>query len=240
MKVTVLLPVIFFLASYISIPDTVSQASNQTNATIKISFINTINNLPVILDSGNYTNCWNENFTISVLKYYISNIQLQTADKKIIKEKNSYHLINEEDSASQSFSFFVSPGKYNTLSFLIGVDSIKNVSGAQTDALDPLNDMFWTWNSGYVMFKLEGNSTSAAVVKNKIEYHVGGFAGANNVLRRVDLNLDGNVVLINKNSTIEIIVRTDLSKIWNAVHELKISRTPCMYNARRFGGGYCR
>ena len=49
-------------------------------------------------------------------------------------------------------------GNYNSLSFLLGVDSMHNVSGAQTGALDPANDMFWTWNSGYVMAKMEGAS----------------------------------------------------------------------------------
>ncbi len=226
MKVNVLLGVVFFFIACFNTLDAACQANKQTNVTIKISFINTINNLPVILDSGNFTNCWNETFNITALKYYISNVQLQTAEKKIAAEKNSYHLINEEDSASKSFSFMASNGSYKTLSFLIGIDSLQNVSGAQTNALDPLNGMFWTWNSGYIMFKLEGYSSGSALVKNKIEYHIGGFSGANSVLRRVELNIESNAVLINKNSTTEIIVRTDLSKIWNVVHELKISDTP--------------
>lgn len=104
---------------------------------------------------------------------------MQTTDKKNIPELNSYHLINEEGTASKSFSFFVMPTQYNSLSFLIGVDSLKNVSGAQTGGLDPLNGMFWTWNTGYIMFKMEGNSPSSSVVNNKIEYHIGGFSGAN-------------------------------------------------------------
>ncbi len=72
--------------------------------------------------------------------------------------------------------------------FLLGVDSLHNVSGAQTDALDPAKDMFWTWNTGYVMAKLEGNSPSSALVNNKYEFHVGGFSGKYNVLKKI-LNL---------------------------------------------------
>lgn len=226
MKVNVLFGLVFFFITCLNTLYAACQANNQANVPIKISFINTINNIPVVLDSGNYTNCWNETFNINALKYYISNVQLQTAEKKIAAEKNSYHLINEEDSASKNFSFTASPGIYKTLSFLIGIDSLMNVSGAQTNALDPLNGMFWTWNSGYIMFKLEGYSAGSAVIKNKIEYHIGGFSGANNVLRRVELNIENSAVLLDKNSTTEIIVHTDLSKIWNAVHELKISKTP--------------
>jgi hypothetical protein len=34
------------------------------------------------------------------------------------------------------------------IKFLLGVDSLKNVSGIQTGALDPAKGMFWTWNTG--------------------------------------------------------------------------------------------
>lgn len=197
----------------------------QHKANVKITFINTINKLPVILDSGNYTNCWKENFTLSKLKYYISNIGLQTAQKKMIWEENSYHLINEEDAASRSLLFYMPPSKYSSVSFLIGVDSFKNVSGAQAGALDPLNSMFWTWNTGYIMFKLEGNSPQSTSINNKIEYHIGGFSGPNNVLRKAELNFGSDTILINKEHLTELVIRTNLDKIWNAVAELKISNT---------------
>jgi hypothetical protein len=214
-----------------------AQPNYQTNAAIKISFVNTVNNVPVILDSGNYANCWNEKFTISALKYYISNVYLVTPEKKAGEEKNSYHLVDEEDSASKNFSFEVPPGSYSTLCFLIGVDSLKNVSGAQTGALDPLNGMFWTWNSGYIMFKMEGNSPQANALKNKIEYHIGGFSGVNNVLRKVELHLDSNMVSINKNGGAEITIQVNWDKLWNGANKLKISDTPLCMTPGAFAAG---
>lgn len=86
--------------------------------------------------------------------------------------------------------------------------------------------MFWTWNTGYIMFKMEGNSPQSASVNNKNEYHIGGFSGANNVLRKVELNFTGNTVSLKKERITEIIIRTDLGKIWNAGHDLKITHTP--------------
>ncbi len=220
------IPSVFWCSFFLISCDTAgAQVNKQPQADIKITLINTINKLPLVLDSAKYTNCFNEIFTISNLSYYISNISLQTTDKKNIPELNSYHLINEDDNASKSFSFFVLPNKYSSLSFLIGVDSLKNVSGAQTGALDPLNSMFWTWNTGYIMFKMEGNSPSSSVVNNKIEYHIGGFSGANNVLRKVHLNLD-DTFFINKEKITEIIINVDLNKIWNAQHDLRIIKTP--------------
>jgi hypothetical protein len=216
----------FFLISHFFSLSTTAQHKGQSTATIKITFVHTINNQPMVLDSAKYTNCWNETFTLSKLAYYVSNISLQTPGKKIIKEKNSYHLINEEDSFSRSFSVNVPSNQYSSLSFLIGVDSLKNVSGAQTGALDPLNGMFWTWNTGYIMFKMEGNSPQSAIASHKIEYHIGGFSGVNNVLKKIQLNFSNGPVLIDEEKVIEIIIQTDLDKIWNAQQDLKIADTP--------------
>ena len=203
-----------------------AQTQNKNKPTIKITFINKLNNQPVTLDSILYTNCWKENFTINKLKYYISNISLQTADKKINKEKNSYHLINEENAGSKSLELSIAPDKYETISFLIGVDSLKNVSGAQTDALDPLRGLFWTWNSGYIMFKLEGTSSQSTMVNNKMEYHIGGFAGVNNVLRTVKLNFKESPIILTKQKITEIIIHVDIDKIWSAPNKITIAQTP--------------
>ena len=200
--------------------------NKQQKANVRITFINSINQQPLVLDAGNYTNCWNEKFTISALKYYVSNISLQTTDKKMIREENSYHLINEEDTTSKTFLFFMPPNEYSALSFLIGVDSLKNVSGAQTDALDPLNSMFWTWHTGYIMFKLEGNSPQSASINNKIEYHIGGFSGDYSVLKNEVLNFPGTPFSINNNSITDIIINTNIDKLWNAANDLKITETP--------------
>ena len=198
----------------------------QNKPEVKITFVNTVNNAPVVLDSVTYKNCWGEDYTISKLKYYISNIKFYTLNKGVISEANSYHLINEEDSSSKSFSIVLPPGIYSSLSFLIGVDSLMNVSGAQTDALDPLNGMFWTWNTGYIMFKLEGNSPQSNLLNNKIEYHLGGFTQPHNVLKKIQLNWKDKTIPVNKGSVTKVIIRTSIDKIWAGGHDLKIRQTP--------------
>ena len=45
----------------------------------------------------------------------------------------------------------------------LGVDSLRNVTGVQTGALDPAMDMYWTWNTGYVMAKLEAAAQQALI-----------------------------------------------------------------------------
>ena len=191
---------------------------------VKISFINTVKGTPVILDSMEYTNPFNEPYTISRLKYYISNITLNAAQRHFT-ESDSYHLIDAGDTASLNFSFTAAANIYSSISFMVGIDSIKNVSGAQSGALDPTRGMFWTWNSGYIMFKLEGNSTVSSIFNHKIEYHIGGFEGKDNVVQLITIPLPSPLKLDAGKSS-EIIITADLDQLWRGASELKIAETP--------------
>ena len=207
-----------------------SAQENLTPHLVKISFVNTVKAMPLILDSAVYTNPFGEQYRVSRLKYYIGNVSLHSVRQPAashIKFKHftqeGYHLINEEDTASLNFNIWAGIDRYDSISFLIGVDSIKNVSGAQTDALDPANGMFWTWNSGYIFFKLEGNSPSSTIINHKVEYHIGGFEGMNNALRTVTLPL--NSFAVKKDGRNEIIILADLDKLWLQPNPLKIAET---------------
>jgi hypothetical protein len=217
-----LFPIFFVIAftgsSYLPIPI----ATNNTGM-LKISFINTVKGSPLQLRTGNYTNPFDEQYSVSKFKYYISNIALAFPDG-IFSEKDSYHLVDESKPESLSFGFYAIAGTYHSFLFMVGVDSIKNVSGAQTGALDPLNDMFWTWNTGYVMAKMEGNSPQSGVVNNKVELHIGGFSGNDNVLKKLKLDFPaGQSLEIREGKTSEIVIEADLDKWWKGANDLKIA-----------------
>jgi hypothetical protein len=125
---------------------------------------------------------------VSKLNYYISNVKLN-ATNSTYTETDSYHLVQQSDAASRAFNLGTVPaGTYYSVTFMIGVDSLRNVSGAQTGALDPTNGMFWSWSTGYIMFKMEGISPKSAQPDRSLIYHFGGFTGAYSVLRTVTLN----------------------------------------------------
>ena len=107
----------------------------------------------------------------------------------------------------------------------MGVDSAHNCSGAQTGALDPMNDMFWTWNSGYVMAKLEGISTASSSINQRMEYHIGGYKGRDNVLQQINLTAV-MPILISAGKTTEVIIETDISKWWQLSNPVSIKETP--------------
>jgi hypothetical protein len=206
------------------------QANAQSNSTVRamtgtmnISFINTVKEGPLVLDSMNYINSFNETYTVSRLKYYISNIALNNSQHGFT-EPDSYHLIDAADSSSLNFSFDAAANTYSSISFMVGVDSIKNVSGAQSGALDPSRGMFWTWNSGYVMFKLEGSSPVSSIFNHRIEYHIGGFEGPMNVVQLITIPLPAHFKLDAGRSS-EIIIMADLNKLWQGANDLKIAET---------------
>ena len=199
------------------------------NGTVKITFRNMVGSNPMVLNAPSaYTNPFGEPYTITKFKYYVSNVQLGLSGPPIKAiEPNSYHLIDQAVPGSLSFSFEAAENKFVTLSFLIGVDSARNTSGAQTGALDPLNDMFWTWNSGYVMAKMEGTSPLSAQPNNLVEYHVGGFAGVNNVIKGIGLTFpSGKFVQIRQGQTSEITVEADFNTWWQNPNDIKIATTP--------------
>jgi hypothetical protein len=166
--------------------------------TINIDFDNVVGSNDLELNTGNYTNAAGNTFKVSKFIYYISNIKLTKTDGTKYVENNSYYLINEAQAASQTLSIDSIPvGDYNAIEFVIGVDSSRNVSGAQTGALDPTNDMFWTWNSGYIFLKMEGTSSSAS--GNDLTFHIGGFKSPNNTIRVINRSFPTNLSVKNSN-----------------------------------------
>jgi hypothetical protein len=190
-----------------------SDAPAPIQGTVKFTFKNTVKGVPLVLNTDNYTNTLGESYKVTKFKYYISNIALTNIDKRFAEEE-SYHLIDQAITASQSFSFNANAEVYSHITFTIGVDSLRNVSGAQTGALDPLNDMFWTWSTGYIMAKLEGSSPASTQVNNRMEYHIGGFSGANNVVKKITITIPATTQLLNVkyNKTSEVFIEVDVDK----------------------------
>ena len=216
-----LLPLIVFSVFFISFND-IKNDFQVASSAVKITFINTLNNAAIVLNDSMYINPFGEKYTITKLRYYITNVSFSNA-LNCSKEENSYHLIDESEEASRSFSFNIPAGEYNSLQFLLGVDSLHNVSGAQTDDLDPTKDMFWTWNSGYVMAKMEGNSKFSKLVNNKYEFHIGGYAGPYNVIKKIQLEFKDKDVEFKPGKTTEIIINADINTWWSGAHDIKIA-----------------
>lgn len=167
-------------------------ASGTAKAPLEDSFNLTIHFSPVVdtlklkFDSA-YTNYWKEKYSVSAFKFYVSKFDLINTDSNQTYHLNSnkYFLVDASDSASCLVKLLAPAFSYNRISFLIGIDSLRNISGTQTGALDPAKGMYWSATAGYIMAKLEGNSPVSP--NNKIQYQIGGFSGDSNALRKPTL-----------------------------------------------------
>lgn len=135
-----------------------------------------------------------DTLTYSTFKHYVSNVRLMDADSNWWSEEESYHLLDFSDPTSLSFDLTGVPaGSYHAVEFMLGVDSARNVAGAQVGALDPANNMFWSWSTGYIFAKAEG--TSPTLGGGMFMYHLGGFEAPNIAYstRQLAFNQDVNL-----------------------------------------------
>ena len=222
-KITTLL---FLLANIGSVFSQKRNKFSGSSGRVSINFQNVVNNKPLVLNDSTYINPFGESYTVKKFRYYISNIRLNS-DKCSVKELNSYHLADEAKPASRMMTYLVKPGEYSSITFMVGVDSLHNVSGAQTGALDPLKDMFWTWNTGYVMAKFEGNSPVSTLQNKIFEYHIGGYKGINKVLQTLTLKFpEHEKLLVNNKHPLNLIILSDLNEWWKGAMDIKITNVP--------------
>ena len=190
---------------------------------VNLRFKNKVGDLPLIIDSVNYKNELNQDFTISKFKYYISNVSFENTNGTTTASSISF-LIDQEDSLSLSTnSISIPSGIYSSLEFILGVDSLHNVSGAQNGALDVVNAMFWTWNSGYIFMKLEGNSSFSNSPGHFFEYHIGGFKEPYNAIRKIKLTFD-QPVEISKHKLIDILINVNVLEILQYPNSIDFSK----------------
>ena len=184
LKNTFILSLLAISISLVSCKKNNSESEISGNGSMEIEFENKVGSQPLILNSQTYKNANGDDFTISSFKYYISNVQLIKADGKAVVLPETYYLIDAADKASaHQLAEKIPAGDYVSIKMTIGVDSAHNFLGAQAGALDPAKGMFWTWNSGYIFVKLEGNSAKSTAADNKLNFHIGGAKAPYNTIR---------------------------------------------------------
>lgn len=208
----------------------VDHAGINKSFTVKVSFKPVVDAAPLQFNKP-YQNSYQETYSVQALKFYITGIQLinSLSNKMHEVSRNEYFLIDASDAGSTTIALEALPGNYNQVAFTIGVDSIRNVSGAQTGALDPGKGMFWTWNSGYIMAKLEGTSPVSNQPNNKFEYHIGGFREPVNVVRKVIAAFPiGQAINFLPETTHTIILSADVNAWFNRSNKISIANPVCM------------
>ncbi|NTE04629.1 hypothetical protein G6M26_30210 [Agrobacterium tumefaciens] len=178
--VALLCPIIFLS----SCKKDADETATDTKSSFTLEFEHQVNGAALNLNTTTYKNAKGEDFKINVFKYYVSNVKLSKADGTTYLVPESYFLIDESKPASKLITVGDVPtGDYTKIEYTIGVDYARNFAGAQTGALDPVNGMFWTWNSGYIFVKLEGTSPQSTAANQSLTFHIGGVLDPNNTIR---------------------------------------------------------
>lgn len=126
--------------------------------------------------------------SIETFKCYLSQVCLIKSGQPVWHEANSYHLLDASESRTLSWTLEIPDQlSYDALQFNLGIDSLTNVSGALGGDLDPTNGMYWTWQSGYINFKLEGYSPQCSSRNHAFQFHLGGYLPPSQCLQTIQL-----------------------------------------------------
>lgn len=222
--IAIAIVILFSIGACKKPPDPIDEDPIPTTGSLILEFDNVVGGESLVLNDSTYLNQNGDTFTVSLFKYYISNVKLYKANGDHYDVPNSYYLINASVPASSLITINDIPNAtYTSIEFMIGVDSTRNVSGVQSGALDPGNNMFWSWSSGYVMVKFEGTSPQSSASQNSVLYHIGGFSGVNNVLKTITPNLQGNSIVITSTTTPDIHLITDLLEMFKTPTSMDFS-----------------
>lgn len=192
--------------------------------TVKVTFKNMVDTLPLVF-GNTYKNPNGDTMSINMFKYYISNVVFTKSDGSKHVEPNSYHLINQGLSSSLSFVVSNVPaGTYTSVTYMIGVDSIRNVSGAQDGDLMQSLNMFWDWSTGYIMLKLEGSSPKSASLDKSITFHLGGFTDPYNVLKTRTITFGQDLIVSNSKSP-QLKLKTNVNEMFKTPTLIDFSTT---------------
>lgn len=161
-------------------------------------------------DNIKYTNAAGNNYSVSTLKYFVSDFILTKTDgSKVIFDEA--HYIDAADASIFTFkpSTLALAGDYQSLSFIFGLNEEKNISGSFLNP--PESNMEWPlpMGGGYHYMKLEGKFDSTDLVKN-YQAHMGRLMGIphfiNVTLPAFSLTVDGQDITFN--------IKMDINNWW--------------------------
>ena len=185
-----------------------------------------------------YKNGSGEDFTVTMLNYFVSNVSLTKDDGTVVKFPDRYFLLRLADPKTLNLTLpDVPAGNYKQVTFSVGVDSAKSVSSADAlkGVLDPAlwaDPMYWSWNSGYIFWRFEGTSPAipaSATGARIFNLHVGGFGGRTaptpNNLRTITLPVGTELAKVRNNIAPAVHLLVDIAKFFDGPTKISLAKT---------------
>ena len=225
-------------------PTTPTTPTVSQPGSLKLHFENMVDTNDLVF-GNNYVNAMGDTFQVSKFNYYISNVVITKADNSTFVEPNSYHLVRHSITSSGLINIANVPaGSYKSVSFMIGVDSTRNVSGTQNGDLDPVvaSDMYWSWNTGYIFVKLEGSSPKSGASDKSLIYHVGGGGGVNKTQRMVTLTFGASSADVSSTATPIVHISVDAMEMLKTPNAIDFATNYFLMmpgaNAKKYADNY--
>lgn len=191
---------------------------------VNINFNNVVGDEDLVLNDNVYTKNGEESFTVSELKYIISNIRLIDAggNEFVYPQDDSYFLINEEVSSSLRLNLKnINANNYTSIKFGVGVDQSKypleGVENFVPRAQD--EDMIWSWSAGFIFMKIEGLFSTPESTDQIYKYHIGSHGQNLDNYREVSLNFL-QPLAVKETQTPVVNINFDILKLFTGQHDM--------------------
>lgn len=211
-------------------------ATSQSTSVAQVSFVLTYEHTPILLDESTDEGLQLEDLSIETLRFYISGIEFYHGKESAFTLANSFHLIDAAVPNSLVIQFEIPETlAYTHLQFNIGIDSLTNVSGAMGGDLDPTKGMYWTWQSGYINFKLEGVAERSPARHHRFQFHLGGYQAPFESVQTVNLALKDKTAIEIQVAIDKCLASIDLGETYqimspNAAAVEMAQRLPLIYS----------
>ena len=128
----------------------------------------------IIPNVGRTIGADSSSITINTVKFYVQHLRL-IRNHEIVWTAPSTYLVDLSDVNSEDISMDTEIKEGDSLCFILGIDSMTCVGGVNGGELDPARAMYWTWQSGYINMKIEGNSPLSNARNHELQFHIGGY-----------------------------------------------------------------
>lgn len=172
---------------------------------------------------SSFTTTSGQRYTLSMFRYYVSNIRLVKADGGEYPITGKYLLVNPSNSNYDLGQ--VPVGSYKGIKFDVGLDSTTNHADPTVyPVTNPLAiqspAIHWDWNSGYIFMMIEGSCDTTANNSDVLtygQYSHGMFfhIGMDMMLRTVDLSTSPFTVTATDSKQLNI--QADINKFFNGI-----------------------
>jgi hypothetical protein len=164
------------------------------------------------------------------LKLYLSDFQFEKETRKQVLVGPRFIDLEDPNSLQLFPDFLVA--EYQSLRFHFGLDSSYHVSESVDGPLNPMNGMYWAWNSGYIQFKCTGTSSSIPLTDQTFEYHLGGYRQPFETIVPIQLVIKGNNLILDIKPFFEHTV--DFQEVQRVMIPVRMAKTYCQELSKLF------